>query len=444
MAKEYDILPSNRPVDGLLGPFQSFLRLEASSGIILLIMAAVALTWANSPWAAGYFELWNTTVTAGAGDFLIAKPLLLWINDGLMAVFFFLVGLEIKREVLVGELKSVRQAMLPIMAAVGGMLVPASIYVLVTAGTPFVSGWGIPMATDIAFALGILALLGTRAPISLKIFLTALAIIDDLGAVIVIAVFYTAKLNLLALGLAGITLLVLVVGNRLGIQRTSFYVFFGIILWLAFLKSGVHATFAGVLLAMTVPASRRLDLAQFRDKATAYLAGLGAANDRPAEADASAIHAMEVLSKGAETPLARMEHSLHPWVAFLIMPVFALANAGVALGEVPIGEALTHPISLGILGGLFVGKQVGVAVFSWLAVRLGFAELPAGVSWGQIYGVAVLTGVGFTMSLFIGNLSFPDPEALNRAKTGILAASLLAGLLGYAVLSRLGRPKTVA
>lgn len=439
MANNHDILPADRPVDGLLRPIQSFIRLEAASGIILLIMAALALVWANSPWASAYFDLWNIYVTAGAGSFLIEKPLLLWINDGLMAIFFFLVGLEIKREVLTGELKAPRQAMLPIMAAVGGMVVPAGLYALITGGTEYITGWGIPMATDIAFALGILALLGSRAPTSLKIFLTALAIIDDLGAVAVIAVFYTAEVSLGALLAAGVILAVLVIGNRLGVQRTFFYVIFGLALWLAFLKSGVHATIAGVVLAMTIPARRRVDIGQFREKATGYLGLLGASDaDETTSEEGVALHAMEVLSKGAETPLARMEHALHPWVAFFIMPVFALANAGVALGGVPIGEALMHPISLGIIAGLFVGKQIGVTLFSWLAVRLGWAELPAGVSWGQVYGVAILTGVGFTMSLFIANLSFPDPDMLDRAKTGILAASFLAGVLGYVLLSRFG------
>lgn len=439
MANNHDILPPDRPVDGLLRPIQSFIRLEAASGIILLIMAALALVWANSPWASAYFDLWNVYVTAGAGSFLIEKPLLLWINDGLMAIFFFLVGLEIKREVLTGELKSPRQAMLPIMAAVGGMVVPAGLYALITGGTEYITGWGIPMATDIAFALGILALLGSRAPTSLKIFLTALAIIDDLGAVAVIAVFYTAELSMGALLAAGVILAVLVIGNRLGIQRTFFYVILGLALWLAFLKSGVHATIAGVVLAMTIPARRRVDIGQFREKATGYLGMLGASDaDETTSEEGVALHAMEVLSKGAETPLARMEHALHPWVAFFIMPVFALANAGVALGGVPIGEALMHPISLGIIAGLFVGKQIGVTLFSWLAVRLGWAELPTGVWWGQVYGVAILTGVGFTMSLFIANLSFPDPDMLDRAKTGILAASFLAGVLGYVLLSRFG------
>ncbi|MBO6575006.1 MAG: Na+/H+ antiporter NhaA [Rhodothermales bacterium] len=430
MAK-LDILPADRPVDGLMRPFQRFFRLEAASGLLLLATAAIALIWANSPWADAYFSLWQTRVVAGAGPLMVDKPLLLWVNDGLMAIFFFLVGLEIKREVLVGELRSPRKAMLAIMAAIGGMVVPAGLYVLVTGGTPFVNGWGIPMATDIAFALGVLALLGSRAPVSLKIFLTALAIIDDLGAVMVIALFYTAEIKMTALGVAAVALVILMVGNRLRVHRTAFYVVFGLVLWLAFLKSGVHATIAGVLLALTIPASRRIDTTDFASKADRFMGILRGDNttDR-----ADAVHALEVLSRGAETPLARFEHSLHPWVAYFIMPVFALANAGVALGGMNWGEALGHPVTVGLVLGLFVGKQLGVTLFSWLAVRLGWASLPEGVTWRQVYGVSLLTGIGFTMSLFIANLSFAEPAILDLAKIGILGASLVAGVGGYLVL----------
>ena len=424
------LLPENRPVDGLLKPINQFIRLEASSGVVLMVMAILALVLANTALSESYFNTLQIPLTVGFGDFMIQKPLLLWINDGLMAIFFFLVGLEIKREVLVGELSSPKQAMLPIIGAIGGMAVPAGLYVLVTGGTPFVNGWGIPMATDIAFALGILALLGTRAPVALKIFLTALAIIDDLGAVLVIAIFYTSKINLVALAIGFGLLAFLALGNRLGIQKTSFYVIVGIFLWLAFLKSGVHATIAGVLLALTVPARRRLDEVSFREKAMGFLDSMivGEEDDRENQ---EAVHALDVLSKGAETPLARMEHALHGWVAFFIMPVFALANAGVDLRQVSIIEALTHPVALGIIAGLFIGKQVGVAIFAWLSLKLNIAEMPKGVTWRQLYGVAVLTGVGFTMSLFIAGLSFGDPEVLDRAKTGILFASLIAGLVGY-------------
>ena len=445
MASKLPKLPSNRPIDSFLNPIHEFMKLEASSGILLMITAAVALILANSAWSTQYFSLLEIPLTVGAGSFIIQKPLLLWINDGLMAIFFFIVGLEIKREVMVGELSSPRQALLPIIAAVGGMVVPAGMYVLVTGSTPFANGWGIPMATDIAFALGILALLGTRAPVSLKIFLTALAIIDDLGAVIVIAVFYTSKINMVALMIGGGILLLLAIFNRLGVQKTSFYVILGIALWLAFLKSGIHATIAGVLLAMAVPTRRRLDLAEYRDRATKRLAALSDAEPGVHKAnveDQDTVHALEIISKNASTPLYRMEYGLHGWVAFFVMPVFAFANAGVDLRQVPIMDALLHPVSLGIIAGLFIGKQVGVALFSWIAIKSGVASLPKDVSMGQLYGVAILTGVGFTMSLFIAGLSFTDPTIIDRAKTGIIAASFLAGIIGYVVLLKTARPKS--
>jgi NhaA family Na+:H+ antiporter len=422
---------------GLLRPFQEFFRLEASGGILLLLCAAVALAWANSPWASSYFELWQTIVTAGAGDLVISKPLLLWINDGLMAIFFFVVGLEIKREVLVGELSSPGQAALPLVAALGGMVVPALFYVGFNTGTDTINGWGVPMATDIAFALGILALLGPRAPLALKIFLTALAIVDDLGAVLVIALFYTAKISLGSLMIGAGLLVILIAANRLGIRRTSVYVVLGLGLWVAFLKSGVHATIAGVLLALTIPARRLIDAPSFRDRAEA-LVGLFAKNVKPGRSEPTAdqqdaVHALEEACQRIETPLARMEHALHGWVAFGIMPLFALANAGVAFGS-GAWSAFGTTVTLGILFGLFVGKQVGVFAFSWVAVRMGWAIMPTGITWRHIYGVSCLTGVGFTMALFISNLAFSDASVLDDAKIGIFAASLLAGLLGWALL----------
>ena len=439
MASHKQLLPQDRPVDGLLKPINTFMRLEASSGILLFVMAILALIWANSPWSGLYFDLLDTPITVGAGPLLVQKPVLLWINDGLMAIFFFLVGMEIKREVVTGELSTPRQAILPIVAAIGGMVVPAGLYVVVTGSTPWVGGWGIPMATDIAFALGILALLGSRAPVALKIFLTALAIIDDLGAVLVIAFFYTSKINLLALAIGGITLVILTIGNRLRIYKTEFYIILGFVLWFAFLKSGVHATIAGILLALTVPVRPRIETVSFSQKASGMLSMLE--NDQDIEQQTTnldAVHALEVLSKGAQAPLLRMEHAFHGWVAFLIMPIFALANAGVDLRGFSLQETLVHPVSLGIIVGLFVGKQVGVTLFAWIALKLRIASMPTGVSWAQLYGVALLTGVGFTMSLFIAGLSFDTPEIQDTAKLGILFASLLAGLFGYLVLRRAG------
>ena len=428
----------------LVRPFQRFFAAEAAGGVLLLVCAAVALIWANSPASAGYFALWQQEVTVGAGPLLIQKPLLLWINDGLMAIFFFLIGLEIKREVLVGELKSPRKAALALAAAIGGMVVPALFYLAVNAGGPGAGGWGIPMATDIAFALGVLALLGKRAPLALKIFLTALAIVDDLGAVLVIAFFYTAKLSTGALmGAAGF-FAVLVLMNRLGVRRTSVYVILGIGLWVCFLKSGVHATIGGVLLALTVPARGLLNAPSFLQKARDFLFEVEedakAGRVEPTADQSDAVHSLSVIAEHAQPPLTRMEHALHGWVAFFIMPVFALANAGVAMGG-DLGALISNPVALGIVAGLVLGKPIGVFLCAWLAVKLGIAGLPQGVNWMQIFGVACLTGIGFTMSIFIASLAFAGaPELLDSAKTGILLASVVSGVIGMALLARFSPP----
>lgn len=424
----------------LISTFRSFFKTEAAGGVLLLLFAVLALVWANSPWADSYFGLWKTYVTAGVGSQEISKPLLLWVNDGLMAIFFFLVGLEIKREMLVGELADLKKAAFPMAAALGGMVVPALLYAAINGGTEFSSGWGVPMATDIAFALGVLALLGSRVPVSLKIFLTALAIVDDLGAVLVIAIFYTSELATGALLVAALTVIVLVILNRAGVQRTAVYVFLGLILWVAVLKSGVHATVAGVVLAMTIPARRRLDEKSFERKLHDLAQRFKNAEGHPiydnwvSGEQQDIIHSVEVSAKKAETPLVRMEHALHGWVAFFIMPVFALANAGVSFDGIAIGEALLHPVSLGVMVGLFVGKQIGVLGFAWAAVKSGLADLPEGVTWRAVYGVACLAGIGFTMALFIAGLAFDDAATLDRAKMGILAGSFLAGILGWLLL----------
>ncbi len=420
--------------------FQSFVQIEAAGGILLLACAVIALIWANSPVRASYATLWEIVVTVGAGTFAISKPLLLWINDGLMAIFFFVVGLEIKREVLVGELASPKQAALPLAAAAGGMLAPAVLYAALNLGTPGLTGWGIPMATDIAFALGVLALLGSRAPLALKIFLTALAIVDDLGAVLVIAFFYTAEVSWAALGAGALFMVALIAANRLGVRRPLVYVMLGMGLWVAVLKSGVHATIAGVLLALTIPARRRIDARSFLDHGRSLMdlfaeeAEPGRMEPTPRQRDV--IHALEESCEAVETPLQRLEHSLHPWVAFFIMPVFALANAGVVLSGDMLSVALGSTITLGIIAGLVLGKQVGVTLFAWGAVRLGWAEMPASVTWRQLYGVSWLTGIGFTMSLFIGGLAFADPVLLDSAKIGILIASVISGIGGWMLLAR--------
>ena len=428
------------PIRRILRPFLEFTRIEASSGILLLVCTVVALAWANSPWASSYTDLWHAQATVGLGPFVLSKSLLHWINDGLMVVFFFVVGLEIKRELLGGELASFRRAVLPIAAALGGMIVPAAIYAALNAGGAGAPGWGIPMATDIAFALGVLALLGNRVPLALKIFLTALAIVDDLGAVLVIALFYTAELSWLALGLGAIIVGVLFLANRAGVRDVRVYSLLGIGLWLAFLESGVHATIAGVLLAMTIPAHSRIQANEFLDTSRTLLDDFAHASEHNASAfvnedQQTALLSLETACEQVETPLQRIEHSLHPWVTFLIMPIFALANAGLAL-KGDLIAAWTNPVSLGVVAGLVLGKQIGITLSSWLAVKSGLAALPQGVNWLHIYGVSWLGGIGFTMSLFIASLAFGESDLLASAKLGILTASLIAGIVGWILLQR--------
>ncbi len=421
----------------LLRPFQTFFRLTSASGILLLAAAVAAILWANSALAESYFALWQTPVTVAVGGLEIAKPLLLWVNDGLMAIFFLVVGLEIKREILIGELATPKKAALSVLAAIGGMAVPAAIYALLNRGGEGSAGWGIPMATDIAFALGVLALLGSRVPVALKVFVTAVAIVDDLGAVLVIAAFYTAEFSLAMLGIGAAFLVALTLLNLTGVRRTWPYALLGVGLWVAFLKSGVHATIAGVLLAFTIPARRLIDAPAFLERARRYVDEF--ADDvepgltEPTVDQRDALLSLENAAEQLETPLVRLEHALHPWVAFFIMPVFALANAGVALGA-GMAEMVTSAVSLGIILGLFAGKQVGVLAFAWLAVRSGLAALPAGVGWRQVWGAALLCGIGFTMSLFIAGLAFHDPEQLSAAKVGILLGSLVSGCAGALVL----------
>jgi len=434
-----------RPVERIVRPFQDFAHKASSGGILLIVATVVALVWANSPWGESYASLWQTKLTVGVGDFSISKDLTHWINDGLMAVFFLVVGLEIKREVFVGELSSVRGAALPIAAAVGGAVVPALIYSAINAGTEGAAGWGIPMATDIAFALGVLALLGERAPVALKVFLTALAIVDDILAVLVIALFYTSEISWDALAVGGLFLAALVVANLIGVGRTLVYALLGIGLWFCFLLSGVHATIAGVLLAFMVPASSFINPGAFLERGRYVLdrfeeAGEKGENVLSNEERQAALHALNHASYKLEPPLHELEHTLHPWVVFAIMPVFALANAGVQLGE-GIAGALTDPVSLGVVAGLVLGKQLGVTLFAWLAVKTGVSELPRGISWRQVYGAGWLAGIGFTMSLFITDLAFSDGALVEAAKLGILAASLITGVVGWTILRGASSPR---
>lgn len=386
-------MPADDATQHPLQYMRDFLREESSGGIVLMVAAALSLVVANSPLATPYFELLHRHVGG--------LSVLHWINDGLMALFFLLVGLEIKREMLEGQLASWSQRILPGIAALGGMIVPAMLYFLFARGdVAALRGWAIPMATDIAFALGVLAVLGSRVPPSLKVFLAVLAIIDDLGAIIVIALFYTEQLSFFALAGAGAVLALLVLLNRCGVTRLSIYLVLGAVLWWLVLKSGIHATLAGVMLALTIP-----------------LRASGTASRTDADA-----------------PLHRLEHSLHHWVAFLIIPLFGFANAGVSLAGMSV-KTLLQPVPLGIAAGLFIGKQLGVLSFAWLAIKSGSAHLPAQASWRQMHGVALLCGIGFTMSLFIGGLAFGDGgELMRETKLGVLAASVLSAVVGIVLL----------
>ena len=419
---------------------QRFFKMEAAGGILLMASAVLAVIVANSPLGDSYVKLWmKTYFNVSIGEAGINKPLIMWVNDGLMAIFFLMVGLEIKYEILKGQLASPKKALLPVAAAIGGMLVPAGIYALINAGSPTMNGWGVPMATDIAFALGVIILLGKRVPATLKVFLVAVAIVDDLGAVLVIAFFYTSKLSLTALGFAGLFLLALIAANKLGVRKLTVYCILGVALWVAFLKSGVHATLAGVLMALTIPSDHKLSPYGFmqkgKDALYKFMGSTTPSQDHMNAKQEHALHDIEHASREAVSPLHRLEHALHGWVTFLIVPVFAFANAGVSFAGIDIGAAITSQVALGIILGLFVGKQIGVFGFTWLAIKTGLAEMPARTTWRHIYGVSLLTGIGFTMSLFIASLAFGEGDVLNLAKIGIFAASLAAGIGGWFVLS---------
>ncbi|GMU95239.1 Na+/H+ antiporter NhaA [Ignavibacterium album] len=428
----------NSPIERLLNPLQEFMHAETSGGIVLIICTIIALIWANSPFADSYHHLWHTYITFDFGGYILKHSLHHWINDGLMVIFFFVVGLEIKRELLVGELSSAKKAALPVAGALGGMILPALIYFYFNAGKEGAAGWGIPMATDIAFVVGIMALLGSKFPFSLKIFILALAIVDDIGAVMVIAIFYTADISFTALSIGAGIILLLIIFNRLGVRSLIVYTITGIALWLAFLESGVHATVAGVLLAFTIPVSSRINTIKFTAETKKLLdefdkSGEHGENVLTNEARLTIVQSVEGNCEKILTPLQRFENMLHPWVAFFIMPVFALANAGVTIGS-GFTDALTNPISTGIILGLFFGKQLGIFGFSFIAIRLGLASKPEGVNYTKMYGAGILAGIGFTMSLFIANLAFPSEELLNIAKVGVLTASLISGIVGSIVV----------
>ncbi len=408
---------------------RQFLETESAGGVVLLAGAAVALVWANSPWRASYEAVWTTELSLELGRFVLVEDLRHWVNDGLMALFFFVIGLEIKRELVHGELRSPRTAGLPALAALGGMVVPALLYAAVNAGQRGADGWGIPMATDIAFALGVVALLGRRVPPSLKLFLLTLAIVDDIGAIVVIALFYSAELDLVALAGAATLLAAIVVLRTAQVTWMPIFVALGVGAWLATLVSGVHATIAGVALGLLTPVSRLAPTAVAREWAEDLA-------DDPSPAE---LAAMTRMAKATVSVGERLEHRLHPLTSFVVIPLFALANAGVALSGDALGGPGAGAVALGVVVGLVAGKVVGITALSWLAVRLGLGQLPEGVRWGQVGGVAALAGIGFTVSLFIAGLAFEDPGLAAAAKVGILAASAISGAIGSVVLIVLGR-----
>jgi NhaA family Na+:H+ antiporter len=428
----------NKIAQILIRPINKFIRNESSAGVILFISALATVIWANSAWKESYHHLWEISFGISLGSFEVNKTLHHWINDGLMAVFFFVIGLELKREIIGGELSNPKNAVLPIVAGLGGMIVPALIFVILNKDQAAAAGWGIPMATDIAFALGIMSLLGSRVPIALKVFLTALAIADDLGAVLVIAFFYTSNIDSLSL-MTGMGFLgLLLIANVMGVRKTLIYGLLGIGgLWMAFLLSGVHATIAGVLAALTIPASVKVDEEEFSGEMEELLQKFRSAdpNNNPL-LTAEQLHILEAMKKNcaeAETPLQKLEHSMHGLVAYVVMPIFALANAGIELGDNLLKELFT-PLTVAVALGLTAGKFIGIMLSSSLLIKLGLAELPPQTTWKQMTGVAFLAGIGFTMSLFIAELAYDDPELIAKAKLGVLIASLISGVIGYFIL----------
>jgi len=402
------------PVDRLLGPLQRFLHVEAASGILLLVATVAALVAANSPFAGGFLHFWETSVGFRAGGFVLEHSLHHWINDALMAIFFFVIGLEVKREVVDGELRDLRAAALPLAAALGGMVVPAAIYLSLQHKGPAASGWGIPMATDIAFVVGCMAVLGKRVPSGLRVMLLSLAIADDIGAILVIAIGYTASISWIALGLGVLGLVAVFALARLGVRRVFVYVIVGGLVWICFHESGVHATIAGVILGWLTPI--RPWIGEERLHGIRNEGGVGG-------------RMLEIAARESISPLERLETALHPWVGFVIMPLFALANAGVKI----TAGAFLDPVALAAGAGLVIGKPLGILLLAWIAVKAGLARLPEGVGWGMVAAGGALAGIGFTMSLFIAGLALPA-DLLDAAKVGILGASAVAGAAGMIAL----------
>jgi NhaA family Na+:H+ antiporter len=431
------IAPWEKAFDSILTPLDDFIHRQTTSGILLMLCAVLAIYLANSPWSEAYHHILTIPFTIGIPGFQLSKTLHHWINDGLMAIFFFVIGLELKREILVGELANIKLAMLPIIAAVGGMLVPVLIYISINPEGPALNGWGVPMATDIAFALGTLALLGNRVPKNLLTFLIALAIVDDLGAVLVIALFYTETINTFALTIAAILMVLLISFNLGGIRRSSPYIFLGTVLWIAMLQSGVHATLAGIFLAFTIPMRPKYNPSRFLLHINEMVRHIKHSykQDENIVTNDELRSRVRALGNGVllvQAPAQIMERNMHIPTAYFIIPVFSLANAGIPIDWSSFSSVITHPVSIGITAGLVIGKLIGIAGFSWLAVKLGITSFPSGLNFKHIIGAALMGGIGFTMSIFIAELGFAhSSEDLLMAKTGILLASVLAGVSGF-------------
>ena len=438
--------PWEKSFDKILTPFEEFIHRQTTSGLLLMGMAVLALVLANGPLVSAYEHIIHTLISLNIGSWTLEMSLHHWINDGLMALFFFVVGLELKREMLVGELANPRNAVMPIAAAVGGMVVPALIYFAINPSGDAALGWGIPMATDIAFAIGALALLASRVPKALITFLVALAIVDDLGAVMVIAVFYTDSIALLPLAAAGVLFALLMIFNLSGIRKTLPYFIVAVLLWYALLQSGVHATLAGILGALSVPATPRYNPERFSEHVRELMRRFEASHQpgksiMTNDALRAVVQTLENGVHSVEAPLQRLEHIWHMPVAYLVIPIFALANAGIALNFDSLGETLAHPVMLGVSLGLVLGKFIGITGASWLVLKLGVAELPKDTRFTQIAGVSLLAGIGFTMSIFVAQLGFSrNEDLLLMAKTGILAASVLAGVAGFIWLYLVSKP----
>jgi NhaA family Na+:H+ antiporter len=424
----------------IIRPTQRFFKKEAASSLLLLAATIIALAWANFPVFADYHHIWHTNIGFTIGETTISKSLIHWINDGLMALFFFTVGLEIKRELLVGELSTPKKALFPVVAAIGGMALPGIIFAMINHNTPSAGGWAIPMATDIAFAMGAMAIFGKKLPMGLRVFLAAFAIADDLGAVLVIALFYTKEIVFSNIALCGVLVLMLGIVNFLWIRWTIVYAVLGIMIWIAVLGSGLHPTVAGIIVSMFIPAQGKYDTDLFVRKAKERLDAFQCAENSCGfsillNADhLNAVQSLEHDCHNVETPLQRILHVLHPWVAFLILPIFALGNAGLTFHGLNFSETIRHPLTMGIILGLFLGKPIGITLFSYLAVKLKIADLPQGIAWPHIFGVSMLGGIGFTMSLFVSGLSFTAPDLINYSKFGILVGSVISVIAGIIFL----------